>query len=134
MLIVDASAILYAASSQEAWDRLLTVDDLSAPPIFWSEAVSVLHEARWRGAVSRELTESALKRVLAAPISRQVPQQLYSEAWSIADQLGWAKTYDAEYVALARINDCSLLTADARLRRGAGHLVTIIGPDELPGR
>lgn len=28
------------------------------------------------------------------------------EAWRIAQQFGWAKTYDAEYLALAKILGC----------------------------
>ena len=34
--------------------------------------------------------------------------------------------------ALAQLLACPLVTLDARLRRGAGHLVEIIGPAELP--
>jgi hypothetical protein len=38
---------------------------------------------------------------------------------------GWAKTYDAEYVALAK------LTVDRRLRRGADRLGFVVTPAEL---
>jgi predicted nucleic acid-binding protein len=58
-------------------------------------------------------------------------------AWDISEALGWAKTYDSEYVALAQILKCPVVTLDARLRRGAGRLVRIIGPADvqpLPGR
>jgi hypothetical protein len=41
------------------------------------------------------------------------------------------RTYDAEYVALAQILDCRLVTIDARLRRGADQLGIVIGLDEL---
>lgn len=44
---------------------------------------------------------------------------------------GWAKTYDAEYVALAHLLGSRLLTLDARLRRTASRLVEILGPTEL---
>lgn len=67
----------------------------------------------------------------AAPITRRDPHDMLERAWSIADSLGWAKTYDAEYVALAQILDCPLLTRDARLYRGAGRVARIIGPAEL---
>jgi integrase len=37
-------------------------------------------------------------------------------------EFGWAKTYGANYVALARLLDCRLVTLDARLRRGTARL------------
>jgi predicted nucleic acid-binding protein len=64
-------------------------------------------------------------------VSRRAPQALYTEAWRVAADLGWAKTHDAEYVALARLLDCRLLTRDERLRRSATRLVEVIGPLEL---
>lgn len=51
--------------------------------------------------------------------------------WAIADELGWGRTYDAEYVALARILHCRLVTLDARLRRGADRLGFVVTPTEL---
>ena len=67
----------------------------------------------------------------AAPIERREPAGLLERAWSIADALGWAKTYDAEYVALAQILDCPLLTRDGRLYRSASGIATIIGPAQF---
>ena len=49
----------------------------------------------------------------------------------MADRLGWAKTYDAAYVALAAALDCPLVTLDARLKRRASAVMTVIGPTEL---
>ena len=68
---------------------------------------------------------------MKAPIRRRRPPRLHREAWKVADELGWAKTYDAEYVALARILRCPLLTIDARLKRGASRLVRVVGPADL---
>jgi predicted nucleic acid-binding protein len=52
-------------------------------------------------------------------------------AWQVADELAWAKTYDAEYVGLARLLRCRLVTLDARLRRGADRLGFVVAPHEL---
>lgn len=91
----------------------------------------MIHELRWRREISGPLATAAFEALLAAPVSARSPAQLRREAWRIADDLGWAKTYDAEYVALAHILDCRLFTIDDRLRRGAGRLVPIVGPRDL---
>jgi predicted nucleic acid-binding protein len=57
--------------------------------------------------------------------------ELRDEAWRLADVLGWAKTYDAEYVAMARLLGCRLVTLDARLRRGADRLGFVVSVEEL---
>ena len=38
-------------------------------------------------------------------------------AWDVAEQLGWAETYDAEYVALTLLQADALVTMDAGLAR-----------------
>ncbi len=72
-----------------------------------------------------------MQRLDRVPISPARPPALGSEAWAIADELGWAKTYDAEYVALARTLHVDLVSRDERLRRGAARLIRVITPDEL---
>jgi predicted nucleic acid-binding protein len=91
----------------------------------------VIHELWWRRQISERLAGSAFSALLGAPIARRESRRLRREAWRIADELGWAKTYDAEYVALARLMGCPLFTIDDRLRRGAARLVTIVGPRDL---
>lgn len=41
------------------------------------------------------------------------------------------RTYDAEYLALASLLKCRLVTLNGRLRRGADSLGFVIGPEEL---
>ena len=42
---------------------------------------------------------------------------LRRRAWQVADQLGWAETYDAEYVALTQLQADAFVTLDAELAR-----------------
>jgi predicted nucleic acid-binding protein len=86
---------------------------------------------RWRKEISAGLADIAFERLPAAPVSQRSPKRLRREAWRVAGALGWMKTYDAEYVALARLSRSRLVTVDARLRRGAGHVVEIIRPADL---
>jgi predicted nucleic acid-binding protein len=130
MLVIDASAAVQASLSPDGF-ALLRAEELVAPGLLWSEGLSVLHELSWRGTISRALAGEALARFAAAPIVPNRPVRLAEEAWRVADELGWAKTYDAEYLALARLLRCRLLTLDARLRRRASSVVEIVGPTEL---
>lgn len=117
-LVVDASVLLGAALG-ELGERELPSDEVVAPPLAWSEASSVLHETVWRKERTVELGREALAKLVVLPVAPRSPRELRSEAWRIADALGWAKTYDAEYLALASILRCDLATLDAGLRSGA---------------
>ena len=130
MLVVDASAAVQACLAADGFS-LFHDEELAAPPLMWSEAASALHEMRWRRQISPELAAIAFDRLESAPVVRRAPKRLRRAAWSIADDLGWAKTYDAEYVALALALRCRLFTIDERLRRGAARVVEIIGPADL---
>jgi predicted nucleic acid-binding protein len=130
MLVVDASLVVEWSVASGELDHLLA-DELCAPPLMWSEASSALHERAWRGDLDVEATRRARSRLQAAPIRPDTHPRLAEEAWRIADELGWAKTYDAEYVALASLLHCRLVTVDARLRRGAERLGFVLGPTEL---
>ena len=129
-LVIDASAVLHLVASATGMQPLAD-HDLVAPALLWSEATSVLYETRWRGEISEELATVAFGRLLDAPVARRSNAQLYREAGRVARDLGWAKTCDAEYVALARIEGSKLVTQDARLQRGAGRLVEIVGIDDV---
>lgn len=133
MLVIDASAALYLLASADGMEPLASLE-LVAPALLWSEVTSVLNEMRWRGEVSEALADAAFERLLAAPITRRADAALYTQAREVARDLGWAKTYDAEYVSLARVLDADLLSRDERLRRGAARLVTVVGPDEVDDR
>jgi predicted nucleic acid-binding protein len=130
MLVIDTSIVVTACLAADGWD-LFRGEELVAPPLAVSEACSVLHEAHWRRELSPEAAAEALDRLASHPVRLQaLPGP--AQAWAVAEQLGWAKTYDAEYVALARMLECTVVTLDGRLRRGAGRLVDVIGPAELP--
>ena len=129
MLVVDASVAVRASAAPDGFRRLPR--DLFAPPLMWSEAMSAMHELLWRGQVEWEDARATFDRLLSAPVKTRAPARLRETAWDIAEELGWAKTYDAEYLALARLLGTQLVTLDARLRRGADRLGLVVGVEEL---
>ena len=129
ILVIDASAALHAAASEQGFDRFSAT--LVAPALLWSECTSVLREMQYRDEIGAALKDAALSRILEGPIQRRSPRRLYFEASRLAVELGWAKTYDAEYVALARMLAAPLLTRDARLVRGASRVLSSVNPDHI---
>jgi predicted nucleic acid-binding protein len=73
----------------------------------------------------------AFARLAEARIELRSPDVLYAHAREIAVEMGWAKTYDAEYVALGQLLGCTVVTADERLRRGTARLGGVVGPAEI---
>jgi predicted nucleic acid-binding protein len=129
-LVVDASVAVAATATPFGFERLRAFE-LVAPPLLWIECESVLHAACWRGELPAHQAIEMRDRLRAAPIAAASPRRLADDAWSVADELGWAKTYDANYVGLARLLGCRLVTLDARLRRGTDRLGFVVGPTEL---
>ena len=129
-LVVDASVAVAASATKDGL-QALGAEDLVAPPLMWSEARSTLHRRVWRGLLLAEDGEVMRHRLERSPVGRRSPARLGDEAWHVADEMGWARTYDAEYVALARLLGCRLVTIDSRLRRGTDRLGFVILPTEL---
>lgn len=129
-LVVDASVAVPACLAADGFDVLLD-DDLAAPALLWSETRSALHELVWRGEITAADGDVAREALERCPVRRVDDERLGGEAWRISDELGWAKTYDAEYVALARLLACRVVTLDARLRRGADRLGLVVSVSEL---
>lgn len=130
--VVDAGAVLRLAS--EGFDvpgehRLL------APTLLRSQVLSMLHEAVARGDLPADVARERLARIGRMPIRLLGDGVLRRRAWELADRLGWASTYDAEYVALTQLQADALITLDAELaRRVEGIVVAVASIDALrPG-
>jgi len=128
-LVVDASVATRLCVAGEGFD--LITDALIAPVLMRSEVLSALRGLEWRGEISQQLASTGVDRLLSAPIQLASRTEVWRRAAAIATSLGWAKTYDAEYVALAQLRGVPLLTIDDRLRRRAAPLVEVLTPSDL---
>lgn len=136
MLVVDASLVVELSIDrvgEEASAALSNDGQLVAPALLWSEVPSVLHSMAFGGEISFDLAERGFERFLTGRIevAERRPDGHAKAAWKVAEEFGWAKTYDAEYVALARELGCRLVTLDGGLRRGADRLGFVLTPSEL---
>ena len=130
LLVVDASVVV---KSILAADGLLPLHRfaLHAPTLLWSEVGSALSQMRMRSDVDEGNVQGALDRLAGAAIEAHDSADLIREAVELARQLGWAKTYDAEYVVLARALGARFTTADAKLSRSVATTVDLVDPATL---
>lgn len=131
-LVLDASAAVEAALLDDGF-ALYADHTLHAPDFLWWEANSALHEQSYRGRISSALASAAMIRLSQQSIERIAPTRSFLQAArEVARRLGWAKVYDANYIAaVLSVPDSRLVTYDERLRRGASRLIEIIGPSEI---
>ena len=118
--VVDASAALRLAETDAP---VPDVHELLAPTLLRSQVLSTLHEAVHRGELSAPVARDRLARVGALRIRLLGDAVLRGTAWRVADELGWASTYDAEYVALTRLQADALVTLADRLARAVEGVV-----------
>ncbi len=133
MLVIDATVAVEATLERLGLDALSALGDeqLVAPWLLWSEAPSALSAMTFRGEISHELGEAAIERLEGLNIEPQHPSELIGRAWRIANEFGWAKTYDAEYIALAQLLGCRLVTLDGPMWRRMRKLGFVVTPREL---
>ena len=117
--VVDCGVVLRIAEEIE----IPAEHELLAPTLLRSQTLSALHEAVHRGEIAPDVALERLKRVSALPIRLLGDAVLRRNAWKVAEQLGWAETYDAEYVALTQLQADAFVTLDPELARQVEGLV-----------
>jgi predicted nucleic acid-binding protein len=126
--VLDASAVLHLAS---AATKVRASHKLLAPTLLRSQTLSLLHEAVQRGEIPADVARDRLASIGRMPIRLLGDAVLRRRAWDLADQLGWASTYNAEYVALTQLQADAFVTMDAKLARSVEGIVKTASIDAL---
>jgi predicted nucleic acid-binding protein len=126
--VVDCGAVLHLAREGT---EIPAEHKLFAPTLLRSQTLSALHGAVQRGEIAEDAALEELDRVSRMQIRLLGDAVLRRNAWKIADQLGWSETYDAEYVALTKLQADALVTLDATLARQVEGIVPTASIDAL---
>lgn len=126
--VVDAGALLHLAETGKAVGG---AHQLLAPTLIRSETLALSHEAVHRGELSAAVARERLDRIAAMKIRLLGDSVLRRRAWEVADRLGWASTYQAEYVALTLLQGDALVTLDTDLARSVKGIVVTASIDDL---
>jgi predicted nucleic acid-binding protein len=126
--VVDCGVVLHLASEGI---EVPAEHELLAPTLLRSQTLSALHEAVHGGEIPPGVALDRLTRIRALPIRLLGDAVLRRRAWDVADQLGWASTYTAEYVALTQLQADAFVTLDAELARSVEGIVATASIDAL---
>jgi predicted nucleic acid-binding protein len=118
--VVDCGVVLELAAQEI---EVSAENELLAPTLLRSQTLSALHEAVHRGELEADVARDRLARIGRMPIRLLGDAVLRRRAFDVADRLGWAETYDAEYVALTLLQADAFVTLDAELARAVQGVV-----------
>jgi indolepyruvate ferredoxin oxidoreductase alpha subunit len=75
--------------------------------------------------MTAEVARDRLAYVGRLPMRLLGDAVLRRRAWELADQLGWASTYDAEYIALTQLQADAFVTLNKGLARRVKGVVVV---------
>ena len=126
--VIDAPTLLHLVADGV---KVSPRHQLVAPNLIRSQALSLLFESVRHGDLTEEvalqhherLTERKM-RLLGDRVSRRT-------AWRIAREQGWETTYDAEYLAVTKLQADAFVTNDPAMVQKAGNVVPLASLAEL---
>lgn len=104
---------------------------LLAPTLLRSQVLAMLFDEVRHGRLERKQAERRLDHLRSLQIRLLGDRVLQGLAWTLAEQLGWADTFVAEYLALTRLQADAFVTLDAGLARTAAGVVPVASIDDV---
>lgn len=126
--VVDCETLLRIAASEI---DVAPEHQLFAPTLVRSQALATLYQASRRGEISKKEGLERVWQFNAMKVRFLGDRALQSQAWKVAEKLGWETTDTAEFVALTQLQGDALVTADKELAKAVAGLVEVVSPDAL---
>lgn len=117
MIVVDASAALFALLASGPARQIVAAEQLHVPHLIDSEVASGMRRRVAARRIGAEEAWSALDTWRHLGMTRYPVFSLLDRIWELRDNVS---AYDGSYVALAEALGCALLSADRRLARAPG--------------
>jgi predicted nucleic acid-binding protein len=118
--VIDSGTALHMANASI---EVSSEHELFAPTLWRSETLSKMYEAVRRGELAVDAARERLAYINGLKIRLLGDAVLRRRAWEVAEQLELDTTYAAEYVALASLQKCTLVSMDRRWLKLVGELV-----------
>jgi indolepyruvate ferredoxin oxidoreductase alpha subunit len=126
--VVDCETLLRIAAGEAT---VAAEHQLLAPTLVRSQVLANVYEAARRGDISAADGIELVTRINSLKVRFLGDKVLQRTAWRVADELGWETTYDAEFVALTKLQADAFVTSDPRLARAISGLVATASIDAL---
>lgn len=126
--VVDCEILLQIAAGEV---EVAAGHQLVAPTLVRSQALAALYEASRRGEISATEGMERVTRLNSLKVRFLGDKVLQRQAWRVADELGWETTYDAEYVALTKLQADAFVTSNRELARAVSDIVETATIDAL---
>jgi predicted nucleic acid-binding protein len=126
--VIDAGVGLYLAAEGI---EINSKHELLAPTLFRSQTLALARESVARGEVPANVALEQLEKVWQIKIRLLGDAVLRRLAWKIADRFAWESTYDAEYIALTKLQGDAFVTLDTDLARSVEGIVVVATVNDL---
>jgi len=104
---------------------------LLAPTLLRSQVLAQLYSQVQQGVLAKKEASARLDYLRGLQIRLLGDRVLQQVAWKMAERLGWADTFVAEYLALTELQGDALVVLDPDLARVAGTVVPVAPVEQL---
>lgn len=120
--VIDAPTLLHLVARDIAFSPK---HQLVAPNLIRSQALSLLLTAVRQGDLDEDLALHQLERITELKMRLLGDRVSRRTAWKIAREQGWETTYDAEYLAVTKLQADALVTVDPAMAAMAKDIVPL---------
>ncbi|MHA7172042.1 type II toxin-antitoxin system VapC family toxin [Arthrobacter monumenti] len=120
--VIDAATLLHIVANEI---RISSVHQLVAPNLIRSQALTLLLEEVRRGDLDENLALQHHERLTELKMRLLGDRVSRRTAWKIAREQGWDTTFDAEYLAVTKLQADALVTVDRAFASKAKDIVPL---------